>query len=241
MDFKRLERQRSQYYRIAERQFYEALMSQINDVIKSGTIDPETAARLIIDEPIRDKFQYIYQRTGGDFAEQVYNKFSGGGLRETFDHFMKNYVELNCGNKITSITEVSRTQAKKVIRQVLADNGTMGTGDLSREISKALKKEGGRISRWRARAIARTEVETASNVGQQAGAEQVGVPMMKTWLHSGGRDARVSHEHMNGKSVGMNEYFNVDGVQMYTPCDPQAPAEHVINCRCGLTYEVIKI
>ena len=244
MEWKRLERQRSPYYRIAEKQFFEALMRQLNPVIgyaeANGMIDAAVVARLIVEEPVYDKFNYVYKETGADFAEKVYSKFAGAGaVRSTFEKFMEDYVRENGGQKITAITNTTKEYARGIINTTINENGTMGSRELGREIAKNIKTKGGEISQWRARMIARTEVATASNVGQQAGAEQTGLPMVKVWIHSGGRDARISHQAMNGQEADVNGYFIFDdGTRMYTPLDPSAPPEHVINCRCSLNYKV---
>lgn len=218
-------------------------MDQIGPVIVAaealGSIGPEVAQRLIVEEPMYKKFNYIYKEAGGDFAQDIYDNFHGGDMKYTFDKYMESYVLNNCGERITSITNMSKEVAKKIINKTIADNGTMGGGELGREIARELKKNGARIAQWRSRMIARTEVATASNVGQHAGALQTGQAMLKTWNHnSTSKDSRISHEHMDGTTIPIDQMFNVDGVMMQTPCDPSAPAEHTINCNCGLTYSV---
>jgi uncharacterized protein with gpF-like domain len=218
-------------------------MEQLRPIIEKaqqvGDISPEMAAYLITEEPMYEKFKYVYTNTGGDFAERLYGQFRDGNLRYTFESYMRNYVLENCSDRVTSITNISREYAKKIINSVVSDSSNVGAGELGRMIASELRTGGAKIATWRARMIARTEVATASNVGQQIAAENVGQPMVKIWLHSGGRDARVSHEEMHNKQVPLTGFFDVGGEKMYTPCDPSASGANTINCRCGLGYKVI--
>lgn len=206
----------------------------------AGDISAAEYARLISEEPIWDKFEYVYKSAGGDFAERTYRNFmSSNAPRQQFDTALRQYVIANCSDKVTSITNVTKDYAKKIINDVIAANPTDGSGELGRKIVGAIEKEGGTMARWRGRTIARTEVATASNVGQQIAAEATGLPMVKVWVHSSGKDARISHQEMNGQEADINGYFIFsDGTRMQTPCDPSAPPEHVINCRCSLNYKV---
>ena len=104
----------------------------------------------------------------------------------------------------------------------------------------------GEIHRWRALRIARTEVLSASNEGMMMGAAEMGEAMTKIWLSTGypgpGGHMREDHEAMNDVAVDVNEPFTLpDGVQMDYPGDPDAPPEHVINCRCSIAFEVKKL
>lgn len=242
--WKAAERQRTPYYRVAERQFFAALKEQLNPIIDealaTGTITPEMASRLISEDPVRVRFEYVYRQTGADFAERIYKQFADGEQRRLFERTMEAFVREKCGERITAITNVSRAGARNIISEVIAGNSNLGAGELGRLIAAAIRKEGGIMSTWRARMIARTEVVTAANTGQQVGAEATGVAMVKVWMHSGGKDARVSHQALHGTEVGMDQKFNADGTMLSYPGDPAGPPEHVINCRCGLAHRVIE-
>lgn len=244
MEWKATERMRSPYYRRAEKEFFKGLMQQFDPIIRAararGDISAAEFARLISEEPIWEKFEYVYKETGTAFAERTHRQFMGESVaRVQFESAMESYVIQNCSDKVTSITNVTREYAKKIINQTIIDNPTSGSGELGREIVKNIRKQGGQMAQWRGRTIAKTEVSTASNIGQQIAAESTGLPMIKIWRHSGGRDARISHQEMDGQKADINGVFIFgDGTTMRTPCDPQAPPEHVINCRCSLDYRV---
>jgi uncharacterized protein with gpF-like domain len=53
------------------------------------------------------------------------------------------------------------------------------------------------------------------------------------WVHSGlGEGARPKHQAADGQVREMGDPFDIGGVPMNFPGDPEAPAEEVINCRC---------
>lgn len=239
--WKALENSRKPYYRFAERQFFEALMMQLKPLIDragDSVLTSEQVSQLLSEEPMRDKFKYVYKEVGPEFAEKINNQFTGNGNRRAFEAFFSNYVDRYAGEKITSITNISGEYARKIINSVLRD-ATGGEGEMARAIQQQLKIGGAKISNWRARVIARTEVATASNVGQQVGAEAVGQPMERVWLSTADSRTRDAHANVDGQRVRLDEPFSVNGELLMTPCDPNGSAENVINCRCGVTYEVI--
>jgi uncharacterized protein with gpF-like domain len=241
--WKALENSRKPYYRFAERQFFEALMMQLKPLIDragESVLSAEQVSQLLSEEPMRDKFKYVYKEVGPEFAEKMNNQFTGNGNRRAFEAFFSNYVDRYAGEKITSITNVSADYARRIINSVVREAGGLGEGETARAIQKELRTSGAKISNWRARVIARTEVATASNVGQHVGAEAVGQPMMKRWLPTMDGRTRDAHGDMaSADPVRLNEPFNVNGELLMTPCDPNGSPENVINCRCGVTYEVI--
>lgn len=60
----------------------------------------------------------------------------------------------------------------------------------------------------------------------------------KTWLTMLDERVREDHQMMENITIGINEFFNVAGYQMFRPMDDEhgAPAEQVVNCRCVCKY-----
>lgn len=247
--WKSVERSRTPYYRLAEKEFNNALLKQLAPVIQyieaNGRIDDEILKMLIKGDPIQDTFNYVYTTAGVDFAQRQYNKFvTGEDLRKHFEIFMTDWVKKYSGEKITSITGVTRTEARKIISGILSENMGMAEGELGRLLARGIKEQGGKLAAWRSRIIARTEVATASNIGQFIGAktaaEDAGVSMQKIWLATMDDRVRDAHFNMNGVAVEMNEPFTVNGEKMNTPGDPAGSPENVINCRCAVQYFIPK-
>lgn len=246
IEWKVAEASRRPYYRYAENAFRKALIAQLEPVIaeiaRSGAVNAEAAADLINEGRVQEAFEIVYGDVGTEFAKKQFSQIAqqqADDMQHMFRSFMETYVNENAGYRVTAITGTSKDYARGIISKVVADASDVGTDKLGIMIEKELKKAGGRISTWRARVIARTEVVTASNIGQQAGAEAVGMPMRKTWLATMDNRVRDRHALMNGESVGLNEDFIVGGEMMRTPGDARASAANTVNCRCALTYEVV--
>ena len=89
----------------------------------------------------------------------------------------------------------------------------------------------------RARMIARTEVNRASNMAQLSGMKQSGVVKKKMWLSA--RDSKVrtepfSHVAADGEVVGIDEKFMRTGEPLIAPHDPAGSPGNTINCRCTI-------
>lgn len=245
--WKASERMRAAHYRSAQRIFKRSLIEQFKPVIDyvnlmGGSLTIEDAVDMINRGAVQDAYEYVYQTTGGDFAKSEFAKFAGAtndAMKQQFDDFFAEYVRTGAAKRVTSITNVSKKYARKIISNTIADNPEVGTDKLGRLISQALNKEGGKISAWRARVIARTEVVTASNLGQQVGAEAIGQDMMKTWLSTADDRIRDAHLMADGQTVGLKEDFIVGGERMSVPGDARGSAGNTVNCRCAVTYEVI--
>lgn len=105
-------------------------------------------------------------------------------------------------------------------------------GETMAQLTARVKEAFAGISDSRAGTIAATETGTAYNAARALAMEQTGATH-KEWLSA--RDGRVrdTHAAADGQIVPVDEDFEMsDGTRMAMPCDPNAPAEHVINCRC---------
>lgn len=145
-------------------------------------------------------------------------------------------------SRITSIVETSRKQALRFIQDELQlgiDQG-LGIPEISRNIKKNVPKEWTKMSTFRARRIAQTEVVSASNFGSMQGAQATGLPLNKVWL-AGGANIRDMHLIADGESVPQGDKFLNTGEPMDFPGDPSGSAENVINCKCAVAFEVVNI
>ncbi|MDR7492185.1 MAG: ADP-ribosyltransferase domain-containing protein [Armatimonadota bacterium] len=94
----------------------------------------------------------------------------------------------------------------------------------------------------RARAIARTEMVSATAGGSLAASrvveEATGQRLYKTWLTAAGAEhpRHETYVGLNGQTRPLQEPFDVGGASLMHPGDPAGPAGEVINCRCTLVY-----
>lgn len=89
--------------------------------------------------------------------------------------------------------------------------------------------------------IARTEVTRAENASRFEAfkhAEKLGIEQKKVWIATGDNRTRESHQRVNGEMVDLDKPFS-NGL-MY-PGDPAGDTKEVMNCRCAMTTEIIKI
>jgi len=89
--------------------------------------------------------------------------------------------------------------------------------------------------KYRAERIARTEVAEVNNRAlddvYHTGDKVAG----KEWLHGGGGDKpRPEHVALSGTVVGVDESFDVNGVEMKHPGDPAGGPGEICNCTCTM-------
>ncbi len=189
---------------------------------------------------LRDFGQLVFEDAKENFPEYVETKAT-----RKFDDYVKRYIKTRTGNAITKIEETSRKKVVNTVKrltQAAITDGASGaelSKDIMRDLSTSLKD----LSPARARVIARTEVQLASQNGSLEAVKSMNIPNMeKGWVTA--NDDRVrdddhvaDHAHMNDEWVGLDEKFLVPpDCSMEGPGDPSAPAEQVIQCRCCLIY-----
>lgn len=91
--------------------------------------------------------------------------------------------------------------------------------------------------------FARTAVTGAQNAGRierLQEATDMGIHCRKRWLATLDDRTRDTHQDLDGQEREINQPFEVAGMTIDYPGDPNAPAELVFNCRCTLTYSYPK-
>ena len=126
-----------------------------------------------------------------------------------------------------------RDAGTKVWSRVRADlDAAVASGATNAELAAAIKKSFAGIDAARSNTIAATEITAVYETGRDMTFREAGIGFTQ-WLHSGLSDhARPTHMAANGQIREMGEPFDIGGVPMMFPGDPEAPAEEVINCRC---------
>lgn len=262
----RVDRKKRNFERYYEGEFYKALFAQIEPILENIQFiqtpqELEQRFKQIKADPIRKVFLDLYTRVGLDFMKDVAYQLKGEESElqtkeidiptpqsmvqdpEAFTFLwtteVNNWVYLNVGDRIVSITDTSIKEAIRITRNITAQAIEQGLSieDTMRLLEREIPVEW-RKQRFRARTIARTEVLTASNEGSFRGARATGLPLQKVWLARLDGRERDAHRIANGQSVDLLDPFIVDGEPMAKPGDIRASAGNVINCRCVMTYEV---
>ena len=88
---------------------------------------------------------------------------------------------------------------------------------------------------------ARTAITSAENAGRIESyhyAESIGITLQKEWLATLDDRTRDEHRILDGQRVGVDEPFEVSGVKIMFPGDPEAEGYLVYGCRCTLVSAV---
>lgn len=212
--------------------------------------DAETALNTIssanIERDVRAAFNDIYTITGVAFAKSAVATLQKSHrmklkadpriLESQWVEFMLDFVAKKCGTKITSITRNIFADIESITKSVVRQ--TVETGWGPARVADEIFRQVGQRDKWRAMRIARTEVVGASNTGSYRGAGSFGVKLRKIWLVNIDANTRDDHAAMQGAGhIAYDERWQVGNDMMLHPHDPDASAENVINCRCGITYE----
>jgi hypothetical protein len=89
----------------------------------------------------------------------------------------------------------------------------------------------------RSQTIARTEVTKIMNTASDLWANLQKKELKKKWMVILDGKERKSHHDMDGyPAIGIKEKFLVGGYPMMYPGDSSAPANEIVNCRCGVRY-----
>lgn len=114
-------------------------------------------------------------------------------------------------------------------------------------IAKQIREQSSLLSKFRSRAIARTETHNAATYASQTAAESTGLRLVKEWLaakdeRTRGADTGGGHWEADGQRRDMKDLYDVPGfgtvpaARMMRPGDPSAHAGQTIQCRCGELY-----
>lgn len=92
------------------------------------------------------------------------------------------------------------------------------------------------LSEDRATFIGEDESNALWNYEELQEALEVGMTR-KTWHNVGDRKVRDTHIDVGGKTLPLEEPFEVGGYYLMVPRDPEVDApEETVNCRCWLTF-----
>lgn len=91
------------------------------------------------------------------------------------------------------------------------------------------------------RTFARTAMTGAQNSGRQIRLEEakgLGIKLKKEWMATLDSHTRINHRELDGQKVDTDKEFEVDGIKIRYPGDPQAHPSMVYNCRCTMVGDL---
>lgn len=243
--FNRFQKSREAYY---GPKINKALKNQVQQFInaKEQGFDDYSALNRINSAKLYKLLKELYLDAGITFGAKhlTYLKRQKArlpiGFNQLLTDLMNNYFLTELLNTVENITSYTRDKIRDIMIAAYA------TGKSFTEITNELTATG--FTQSRARLIARTETVTAANQGSMFSVKTTGLKLNKIWISSQDnrtrRRPRDKHDHltMNGKLVGYNDPFYVDGEIMYQPGDRKhgATAGNICNCRCAVGFEPVR-
>lgn len=172
----------------------------------------------------------VIESFGIDAANEI-------GLGIDFDISNPNVIDY-LDNKVFEFSKGINETTQDKLRNTLKEGYEAGEGipELTERVEGIFKHLIG-DDPSRMRAIARTEIISASNFGSLEGYRQSGIKK-KGWLTAIDGRERDSHSEANGQEVDVDESFIVDGEELMVPGDPEGSPKNIVNCRCTI-YPVI--
>lgn len=166
----------------------------------------------------------------------------------TWQDWATSYVETRTAKAITDIEGTTKKQVRKTVQRLVSES--LFSPETEIDVAKELQDVFENLSPGRARTIARTEINAASNSSTTEAVRSLEIPnMQKEWVSN--EDARTrdggktgegpNHAIMNGLALPLDEKFTVPpDADMDGPGDPSAEASQICNCRCTLIYRASK-
>lgn len=128
----------------------------------------------------------------------------------------------------------------KLVKRSIKDGKPLSVADVDR-ITMRYKD---RLLDYRGTTIARDQAQTAQATGRREAYAQMDERddierVEKTWITGYSREPRDAHKLVTGTTIPLDQKFDVGGVPMDRPHDPDVSLDERIGCRCTLFYRAI--
>lgn len=186
---------------------------------------PTIVAAIKVD-PLKKRTTPIVKATIQHFGSQLMDTV---GVTDPFSMSsaaVKKYLANYSGPILNGINKTTKDRVRKTLVQLVEE------GKSTKQIAQVLADKFDHWSTGRAMTNARTIVGAASNFGTFEGMQQAGIEE-KEWLATDDDAVRESHQELDGTVVGIEEPFEIDGLEAMFPGDFGDPAEDT-NCRCSV-------
>ncbi|MFV2015815.1 MAG: phage minor head protein [Candidatus Heimdallarchaeota archaeon] len=174
----------------------------------------------------------IWNIVANDFAQITFDVIQKA-MDPAFVSDVQAAILLQLANRGANIADITVAQLEGILLVAVEEGKSIN------EAAKMLQIEFNRLGPNRAKKIARTEINSASNLGGFEAvnftAKQNDLTIKKIWITAGDARVRPSHREVSREVVPIDDRFS-NG--MLYPGDPAGGAGEVINCRCTLTYKV---
>jgi hypothetical protein len=227
------------------RKIFKALYNQvqtfIDDLEANGLQTAQSRLYVSVgNDQIGPVLQELHQQAALYFGKRAYYEIrasakrkivkAGFGLSEEWLEAIKAFFANEYFSLVQNISDTTRDQLFKVLSQAAEEGWSNDT------IVKELKNP--ELIAWRARLIARTELNKAAHAGRVIAMNDSEWEVEKEWIAANDHRTRHSHRTVDGDVIDVDGRFSVQtpkgGVDMmYGPGDPTASAANLCNCRCS--------
>lgn len=162
-----------------------------------------------------------------------------------YERQMQNLVGTSdYAGRIKTITNTTNDRINSIVQQVMSEGelGGFGIEKIRQNLTDAIGQRIRGNVRARAKAIAQTEMISASNQASTFAADSTGLEYRKYWSTSHLQGIRTSHILAEQESIqkgGLKKDELFESTRMLFPGDPNGDASEVINCRCSILHEII--
>lgn len=188
------------------------------------------------EEPWVKRLEAAYTNVAEDFGDRTLEGLKAEGAVievKTFEAFrteMLAVIKSVVAQRVRNILDTTKDKVREAIEEGMAEEETFP------EIADRVKAVYDGFTEKRAMTIARTEVLTASSIGNRYAAKEAGVPLVKEWVPTPDHRTRSHHRNVTPKQVDFDQPYIVGGAPMMYPGDPSGGAKNVVNCRCIEVY-----
>lgn len=212
------------------------------ETLKRQTAERMNQANVAAAEYANKSLPKVYVANYNQIANGINNQVRG---RVSFELVNENTIR-NLATKDKTLLPYKKVNGVKDIRwntQKVNSEILQGIiqGDSVKDISKRLRHvtEMNRASSVRNARTAVTSAENKGRLDMLHDAEDAGVKTRKVWLSVHDKRTRDAHLALSGVEAEPDEPFEVFGMKIMYPGDPEAEPEMVYNCRCTMTYRVV--
>lgn len=199
----------------------------------SARLGQMTRKHMLQDKQRKSTVQFFYKKSlEDDLYLSVYER-----------HMQQLVGTSDYAARINTITNTTSTRINTILQNVMTEGELGGYGidkirqTLTDQIGASIR---GNV-RARAKAIAQTEMISASNQASTYAADSTGLEYRKYWSTSHLQGIRPSHIFAEQDSIqrgGLRKDERFANGLLF-PGDPAGSAEEVINCRCTVLHEIL--
>jgi len=245
------------YAKLVEAALNDQARSLIQAVTNGKLQDPAAVDFQLWDTQLMEVYRQMFTESFNLAANGTYKaliklqgKLIGLGRAEAWTLYVQDWLRQYGLQLVVTITGNSRALYLRIANEAIQEGIDQGLSaeDVTKLIVSRLQDEGYTYARYRARRIARTETNRATNEGHMQGGKALPFEVNKVWISAKDnrtrREPRDEWDHwvLDGEVVDYDTPFVAKSregqqIEVRMAGDVEAPAGFTINCRCRVSFE----